>query len=321
MAQATTDAPVSDDARGVGAAAREERVSALAGAALPVGTLNEALPHLRRPFAVEAVKWKVQTVFGPKENPAKGCIVVAYIDARLAIERLNAVCGGAWTALPRRVEDAPSLVWCDLEVFGRVRRDLGESYKGMSKDLWSDAIKRAAVHFGVGVSVYALPQITLYANQPHVDRKDVWDKKAKAYKPSLVLNDKGHEKLREGYERWLSKTGEPWFGPVLDHGDVLPETVDPEAEAALEGDDEFEPAAPVELEDERAEELRGMARALYADLAAVVGGRELPPARFDAWLRQSGHSHAALEVLVEHMRQRVEKAQASTAQDGTEGAR
>jgi hypothetical protein len=38
-------------------------LAALDGAVLPVDSLREALPHLRRPFTPEAIKFKVQTVF------------------------------------------------------------------------------------------------------------------------------------------------------------------------------------------------------------------------------------------------------------------
>jgi hypothetical protein len=45
---------------------------------------------------------------------------------------------------------------------GVTRTDVGESTEGLSKDLVSDALKRAAVPFGVGVSCYALPEIKLF---------------------------------------------------------------------------------------------------------------------------------------------------------------
>jgi hypothetical protein len=275
-------------------------LAALDGVVLPVDSLREALPHLRRPFTPEAIKFKVQNVF-PKKGDPKGCIVVAYIDVRLVIERLNAVVGEAWEPKPVRLEGEAKFLWCHLTVCGGTRPDLGESYKGMSKDLWSDAIKRAGVQFGIGVSVYALPQITLFSNQPHVEVREVWDKQANGMKKTLVLTELGHTKLREGYAKWLEDHGRRLFGPELDHGDVEGDTIDPEAES----DDEFVPAAPAALEDEEAVQLIGQARELYAKIQDAEGAAAFPPAKFQAWLEQSWHSHDGLRELVAHLEQRA----------------
>lgn len=311
MAIGESAAPVgvAPDIRG-DATAREERAAAaraqLESVALPVGDLNAALLQFRRPFEPAAIKFKVQTVF-PKNGEPKGCIIITYIDARLVIERLNAVVGGAWKATPQRVADSPGLLWCELEVLGQARLDLGASTKGMSKDLWSDSLKRAAVQFGIGVSVYALPEIKLFANQPHVERFERWDGKANKQVPSLRLSDSGLVKLRDGYRRWLAETGEPMFGPPLDHGDVVG-GAGMDAEAPGEDEEEFVPPPPEPLTDDRAVALQESARQAYAALSQLPGGpRLLPPARFNAWLRGSSHSHEALEKLVEHLLQRCEE--------------
>jgi hypothetical protein len=60
---------------------------------LPVTSLNDALPMLRRPFTPAAVKFKVQRKLGEA-----GVQIVGYIDARLVIERLNLVVGDQWSA-------------------------------------------------------------------------------------------------------------------------------------------------------------------------------------------------------------------------------
>jgi hypothetical protein len=87
---------------------------------------------------------------------------VAYIDARLATERLNRVIPDAGQRrVQAGVEEKDEADVVPPDVDGVTRTDIGESSKGMSKDLVSDALKRAAVPFGVGVSCYALPQIKL----------------------------------------------------------------------------------------------------------------------------------------------------------------
>ncbi|MBA3298247.1 MAG: hypothetical protein H0U19_15075, partial [Acidobacteria bacterium] len=171
---------------------------------LPVGTLAEALPLLRRPFTPEAVKFKVQSVF----KDAKGCVIVSYIDARLVIERLNLVAGPCWNAT--YIPDE-KVMWCRLQVFDVIRCDVGEGGGiAAEKARVSDSLKRAAVHFGVGVSVYAVPQITLFN-----DGKHNWLRKAGQ---SLALTDDGRVKLRDGYAKWLERQTN--FGEPLDHGDV-----------------------------------------------------------------------------------------------------
>jgi hypothetical protein len=183
---------------------------------MPATTIAGAIPNLRRPFTPEAVKFKVQTVF----KGATGCIIVAYIDARLASERLNHVCPDLWYATYEEIPGT-DLMWCHLTLsaVGQsiTRSDVGESPKGLSKDLVSDALKRAAVHFGVGVSIYALPQIKLDMadGEKRLRRRTIGDGKT-----TLVLTEYGHQKLREGYASWLDAHGVELFGEPLDHGDV-----------------------------------------------------------------------------------------------------
>jgi hypothetical protein len=201
--------------------AEAEAMAALDRARLPVATLAEAVPHLRRPFTPEAIRFKVQSVFKKKDGTPIGCLIVAYIDQRLVAERLNRVIPQGWSA---RYEFIPGskLAWCHMTVDGVTRSDVGESTKGMSKDLVSDALKRAAVPFGVGVSLYALPEIKVYMRDARgrVEERGAGDKR------TIILTDYGHETLREAYTRWLETHGVRRFGAPLDHGDVVGATLD-----------------------------------------------------------------------------------------------
>jgi hypothetical protein len=267
-------------------------------AGLPVSTLREALPHLRRPFTPEAIRFKVQNVW----KGATGCIVVAYIDARLVIERLNAVCGEEWTATPRSTNDEKHM-WCELTVFDRTRIDVGQSGKGFSKDLWSDALKRSAVQFGIGVSVYALPEIKLRAGTMHTEQRMKWNPKTKKEEPTLVLTEHGHVKLREGYAKWLEEHGERLFGGALDHGDVEGSTFD---DSEQEETEEFVPEAAPPLEDEEAQRLTAEIRALYEQISASEEGRKaIPSGRFNAYLTGAAHSHVELERLRLYLAERL----------------
>ena len=175
----------------------------------PVDSFKDAYPFLRRPFTPAAVRFKVQATW------KGGALIVAYIDARLAAGRLNHVIPHKW-ASSFEYDPKGDLI-CHLTGDGSTRSDIGEGYKG--KGLWSDALKRAAVHFGVGESLYVLPKMTLNEGQL-LKAKEVKGK------TTYILTPMGVTHCREVYEHWLESTGKQAFGEPLDHGDVLYEEVD-----------------------------------------------------------------------------------------------
>jgi hypothetical protein len=180
----------------------------------PVDSFLLGARHLRRPFTAAAVKFKVQAVW-PKDDPTGG-LIVAYIDARLAVERLNLVMPHLWHDAYRPVGSGQ--MWCDLTVDGITRSDVGE---GVSKGLVSDALKRAAVKFGIGVSLYAIPKMILNASDGTLKQKQTRDGK------TLELTPKGEALLRTMYTAWLDQHGRQAFGEPLDHGDVEDAQGDP----------------------------------------------------------------------------------------------
>jgi hypothetical protein len=186
----------------------------------PVDSYKEAARHLRRPFTAKAVRFKVQATW-PKDNPT-GALIVPYIDSRLVIDRLNLVCPDLWS---ERFEPDDRSMWCHLTIAGITRCDVGEGYTDR-KGLVSDARKRAAVTFGIGVSLYASPKVMF--NKSDGLLKD----KRTRNGPSLDLTDAGEKRARALYEEWLAEHAIQAFGQPLDHGDV---------EGAI-GDD-LEPAA------------------------------------------------------------------------------
>lgn len=215
-------------------------------APLPARTIADAVPHLRRPFALNAVRWKVQV--NPKANGS--ALLVAYIDARLVAERLNAVCPDLWEDAYAPVDGGlrclitlteggvASFIGDKTILRARTRSDVGWSRGTGSnidlKTLYSDAFKRAAVKWGVGVSIYALPQAWLSASK----MKEV----GPANKKTWVVLDTGLADLRKAYAKWLDGPGLELFGPVLDHGDALDSQGDPEDASAVTPPD----AAPTE---------------------------------------------------------------------------
>ena len=115
---------------------------------------------LKRPFPPEAVKWKAQVTRGSE------ALAVAYIDARSVMERIDRVVGpGGWSDEYEVIAATPEeyVVECRLTVLGVTKADVGDSSasgggSNLAKTAYSDALKRAAVKFGVGRYLYALPK-------------------------------------------------------------------------------------------------------------------------------------------------------------------
>lgn len=218
--------------------------------AFPLDTYKDAARHMRRPFTPAAVKFKVQAVW-PKDNPASG-LIVSYIDARLAVERLNLLVPHLWHDAYRPVGSGQ--MWCDLTVDGITRSDVGE---GQAKGLVSDALKRAAVKFGIGVSLYAIPKMILSAGDNSLKQK----KSREGL--TLELTPKGEHILRGMYEHWLDQHGRQAFGEPLDHGDMADAQGDAEAE-----DTPAEPAVPAP--EPQAEVLSGV-QVIDPERAVLIG--------------------------------------------------
>lgn len=123
------------------------------------GLTPEMLTQLSQPFSANQVSLKVQT--NPKETDANGfgqALIVAYIDARDVITRLNAVAGGDWSDSYQTVNGG---LECALTVCGVTRHDIGsnDNDNEQEKSAYSDALKRAAVKFGIGLHIYNLPKV------------------------------------------------------------------------------------------------------------------------------------------------------------------
>lgn len=286
-------------------------------AALPVETLDKAIPFLRRPFTTAAVKFRVLAAF-PKNDPNAG-LVVAYIDARLAIERLNMVVGERWT--PRyAIADGNKLMWCHLTVCGVERPDVGE---GIGKSLVSDSLKRAGVQFGIGVSLYALPKMILKASDGHVKQKTLGGEK------TLVLTPAGEERCRVIYDMWLDAKGRKAFGDPLDHGDALDAAGDGEAEGPPEGVEPETGEITPTLDPARAKGILGGIKALQLSYSAINvmlgacgadGLHANTPEGVEARISGLSEKQAeAVEVELERAAQDAEGTAPDTAPNGEQG--
>jgi hypothetical protein len=130
---------------------------------------SEVIAALSVPPPKDRISWKLQA--GYKKDPQTGKptrgLVVAYIDARDVQDRLDEVVGAEnWSDAYTVVEINPSRVSveCRLTVYGITKADVGTGTKSgkddpgdnLAKGAYSDALKRAAVKFGIGRFLYDL---------------------------------------------------------------------------------------------------------------------------------------------------------------------
>jgi hypothetical protein len=253
---AATKAP--EQAKGNGVASTD---------ALPVDSFKDAAQYLRRPFTPQAVKFKVQATWDG------GALVVPYIDARLVYERLNMVIPHLWEDEYESI--GGGLMWCHLTIDGITRRDIGE---GEGKGLISDAVKRAAVHFGIAVSLYAMTKLRVRLEDGHL-ATNKRDNKRDKYK----LTPNGESHCRQTYESWLATIGIRAFGEPLDHGDADDSVGDAEA---VGGSQVVEPArAQAKHRDGQGDGRKAAATAPQRrKIHALASGLGLTEPQLKAWI-------------------------------------
>lgn len=175
---------------------------------------DQHMRKLRAPFTVAAVKFR--PLEKPNDKGALSCLV--YIDSRLAAERLSAV-DPCWSSSYEVLAgpDQHMPVVCKLTVHGVTREGVGQN-AGPSKDdkhakmAFSDALKRAAVEFGVGASLYAMPRFAVDANGYWIGRNQKVG----------GLTAQGVSSLRQQYQRAIAeKAFVDRYGEPIDHGDYL----------------------------------------------------------------------------------------------------
>lgn len=264
--------------------------------------LTEAnLKELRRPFPPEAIKFKGQSASGNR----KTALAVPYIDARLVIARLNHVVGPDWAPV---YEPTQTGMWCHLEVGGRTRTDFGTNDSNQAgtkgKGMVSDALKRSAVLFGVGESVYASPSVWLPAVDSYEKAGAIIRVSGDKVK-SIIVTDGGLELARKKYAEWLEASGVREFGEPLGHGEIADasglDTDGNAADGAEEGGGSDAP--PALLVDVEADTLRQAARAIYEEIRKLKGGRtKLPPGRFHEQLVAASTSHDSLKEYAAELR-------------------
>ena len=106
------------------------------------------------------IRWRVSNTWD--KGDTKMGMLVGYIDSRTAMEALD-VLDPNWSTKMEPVSlGGEQGIRCTLIVNGVAREDVGvASNTEPLKGAFSDALKRAAVHFGVGRELYELPKIAV----------------------------------------------------------------------------------------------------------------------------------------------------------------
>jgi len=107
--------------------------------------------QLKAPFDPKVVHWRI----GQKTRDGKKAMVLAYIDARDVMKRLDDVCGDGWQN--RYPFDGCCEIGVNIggEWLWRAN-GAGETKVEAEKGQYSDAFKRAAVMWGIGRYLYYL---------------------------------------------------------------------------------------------------------------------------------------------------------------------
>jgi hypothetical protein len=124
-------------------------------------SIDEVMKALFVPFDPSEVKFKPQAVKGNR------ALAIAYVDARTVMDRLDSVLGPDQWSDTYEVLKNDSVVCtlrCRLGGEWVVKTDVGSPSEqpdehDRMKASFSDALKRAAVKFGVGRYLYRLPQV------------------------------------------------------------------------------------------------------------------------------------------------------------------
>lgn len=144
---------------------------------LPVLNEKEVLAELAKPFEDHEIEWKIQNViqsnYGKTQYQGLG---LGYIDARAIQRRLNEVCGLAWsTTYNHYMLGQYSVVECTIGIYVNgewiYRTDGVELEQGgiePVKSAFSNALKRAAVHFGIGHFLYSIGTVYIDIFQNNV---------------------------------------------------------------------------------------------------------------------------------------------------------
>ena len=152
------------------------------------------IEDLSKPLPISSIDFRVQSI-----NKGGYCTILAYKDARVDINRLNAVCGAlGWQRQHTRdnhncivsIWDADHNHWVSKEDTGT------ESSTEQQKGLASDSFKRACFNWGIGIELYDYPLIQIKLNTDEWELfngkpKQTWNLRLRDWVWFSVFDDSG----------------------------------------------------------------------------------------------------------------------------------
>lgn len=166
--------------------------------------------ELAKPFDDDEIEWRVQRC--GKTGGKVWALIVPYVQARAIMNRLDTVLGvDGWSDSYSAVQTAESGIACRLTIHRGDKPSITKEDAAECTDVhpikggYSDALKRAAVKFGMGRYLYAVD--TVFADNIQDNRIrngiQIFDKpkdiKCWCPRPNLseILNDKGEPSKEE----------------------------------------------------------------------------------------------------------------------------
>ena len=142
---------------------------------------------LNTPLKIKDIDFRIQSI-----NKGGYATILAYKDARVDMNRLDAVCGEEFWQ--KKYEIINGNLFCSIGIFNQVldqwvwKQDVGtESITEKEKGQASDAFKRSGFNWGIGRELYDYPliQVKLESNEYSEFQgkmKQSWDLKLKEWK-------------------------------------------------------------------------------------------------------------------------------------------
>lgn len=130
------------------------------------------IEDLAKPLSITDIDFRIQSI-----NLGGYATILAYKDARVDINRLNAVCGhlGWQREHTRDNRNCIVSIWDEKNKHWVSKEDTGtESMAEAQKGLASDSFKRACFNWGIGIELYDYPLIKIKLNGGSDDKKLEW---------------------------------------------------------------------------------------------------------------------------------------------------
>lgn len=164
----------------------------------------ENLEKLWEPFPLDRVHWRIGARNGDKTQG----IALAYLDARDVMKRLDEVVGPHnWQCRYPIIAEGKTVceisIWCG-EDHGWITKanGAGDTQMEADKGALSDAMKRAAVLWGVGQYLYDMPNIWVeLAPGGKRIKNDQYPKLAEALKNLTEVEASGNKAVHEWFRR------------------------------------------------------------------------------------------------------------------------